>query len=408
MPTGKYAYVRYVPIPKNLNRLFRGDKKTQYYVDRLPIPGRGLMSNQLQITSDTKGTGFETVHDTKFNRARDAIMQFLKDNNTSLIDQAQADKFAKFQATNAELDANKGDPGETGDLWSQSQFGKDALAKKKAERERKFNYAADPDSTGSGLGSPGTGSRPASAMGTGKTPGKAVYYDYINSSGQMRKKVWAIYDANDTEVDRGKEGQKYTGTLPTKNEYRNRQEAGTTNHLQGGQGGNNLGGRRPAYYTGPLQGGRFKIHSADGTVIKTVREQPTNLPTENQYKATDRVVPADSDTERERVNRLDQFHSELGQRKQTSTVNDKVDKKIPVQNQDANKVNDAPDSSVQSAANKRPEGPLKDVINKAKDELSSSGKEDYEQYQKNLRKKDNSSTDFTRLLKNAGLLKEFY
>ena len=72
------------------------------------------------------------------------------------------------------------------------------------------------------------------------------------------------------------------------------------------------------------------------------------------------------------------------------------------------KVNDAPDSSVQSAANKRPEGPLKDVINKAKDELSSSGKEDYEQYKKNLRKKDNSSTDFTRLLKNAGLLKEFY
>jgi len=54
------------------------------------------MSNQLQITTDNKGTGFETVHDTKFNRARDAIMKFLKDNNTSLIDQAEWAKLKKW------------------------------------------------------------------------------------------------------------------------------------------------------------------------------------------------------------------------------------------------------------------------------------------------------------------------
>jgi hypothetical protein len=96
MPTGTYAYDRYVPIPKNLNRLFRGKRDKQYYVDRIPLPGRGLMSAQLQITSDTKGTGFETVHDTKFNRARDAIYQFLKDNNTALIDQAEWAKLKKW------------------------------------------------------------------------------------------------------------------------------------------------------------------------------------------------------------------------------------------------------------------------------------------------------------------------
>jgi hypothetical protein len=413
--TDKLHYERFIPLPTEINNLLKLPQSRTYYVDRIRDSESNAganISDTLNIVSEKTANGgsykiARQISKDMSQAAYKAIIDMLKSRNLQFIDQAQADKFAQFKATNAELDANKGDPGETRDLWTGSSFGDAALAKKKAERERKFNHDVASHNQGGGQG----GNRLGSAVGTGKTPGEAVYYDIINSGGQMRQKVWAEFDANGTEVRRGQEGQEYKGDLPQKQEYRNRQEAGTASHLQGGgQGGNNLGagqGTRPAYYTGPLQGGRFKIHSADGKVIKTVGERPTGLPTLSQYNATDRVVPADSDTERERVNKIDQFHSELGQQKQTSTVNDKVGK-IPVQNQDANKVNDAPDSSVQSAANKRPEGPLKDVINKAKDELSSSGKEDYEQYQKNLRKKDNSSTDFTRLLKNAGLLKEFY
>jgi len=301
MPTGTYAYDRYVPIPKNLNRLFRGERTEQYYVDRIPLPGRGLMSSQLQITSDTKGTGFETVHDTKFNRARDAIYQFLKDNNTALIDQAEWAKLKKWN-----------------DMAGDGPGGGDIL---NAPNDRWKTKRKGGDDGGNTLGSR---EDPGTAADANERPGKS------------------------------------NAQTPTR------------------------------------QGPDYSDLDAPGPTGQPVK--PDQVP--NDLSTGDKA-------ELDRLKRIDQFHRELGQQKQTSTVNDKVGK-IPVQNQDANKVNDAPDSSVQSAANKRPEGPLKDVINKAKDELSSSGKEDYEQYQKNLRKKDNSSTDFTRLLKNAGLLKEFY
>lgn len=249
-PTDKLHYERFIPLPVEINSLLGLPKSMEYFVDRV----RDSESNAGANLSDTLNiVSKKTAEGGSYNVARQisqdmsqaaykAIIDMLKSRNLEFIDQAQADKFAQFKATNADLDANQGDPGETRDLWSQSQFGKDAIAKKQAAQDRKYNYdnPDGPDSSGSGVGSPGSQgspiqSQPGDAVGTNKPRGKAVYHDIISSGGQMRRTTWAEYDANGEVVNKGKENEKYPGKLPSKNEYRNRQQAAHAGHSQGGQ-----------------------------------------------------------------------------------------------------------------------------------------------------------------------------
>jgi hypothetical protein len=428
MPTGTYAYDRYVPIPKNLNRLFRGERAKQYYVDRIPLPGQKSLSNQLQITSDTKGTGFETVHESKFNEARDAIMQFLKDNNTSLIDKAEWEKLKKWNDM-------AGDGPGGGDILNAPN---DRWKTKRKERTSSTSAdgQADIDSGGSNPNAnnqassndPTSNINPASAVGTGEPPGEAVYYDIINSGGQMRQKVWVEYDANGTEVNRGKEGQEYEGKLPTKNEYRNRREAGNASHHQGGQGGNTLGARQGTGHSYGQAGYQGKGSTSDqGRRLIAVPYTGPHQKTSNDHVIKDRQNPyykssvypnkesaervansmekmpsafsTASDTEQERVNNIDQLHQKL---RQQPTGNAGP----PANSQGGDDSGTAPVS--QQSGN---DNTLKTIIDRETEKLAGTGKEDYEKYMKNQeekRKQQNDNTDFSRLLKNAGLLKEFY
>ena len=406
-PTDKLHYERFIPLPTEINNLLKLPQSRTYYVDRIRDSESNAganISDTLNIVSEKTANGgsykiARQISKDMSQAAYKAIIDMLKSRNLEFIDQAQAKKFAQFKATNAELDANKGDPGETGDLWSQSQFGKDALAKKKAERERKFNYAGGLDKSGSGVGSPGTETRPASDMGTGKPPGKAVYYEYINSSGRMKKRVWVERDANGTVVNRGKEGQEYTGTLPTKNEYRNRQEATTASHSQGGgQGGNNLGAHQG---TGNDTGGQALAptnQAADSEAIQKIVNSLTNTLRQMQSKPIDKEVFYDNwaelfgqDYEKyaNNPNTLTQTQQQL--------MNQAIKLKGQIEElrlkQQTTQAGVGTDSSHPVTTDQRPQGIIPG-LNAARDELD--------------QKQKNDSTDFTRLLKNAGLLKEFY
>ena len=455
-PTDKLHYERFIPLPTEINSLLRLSKKRQYYVDRVrdskSNAGANLSDTLNIVNQDTANGGSykiaRQISKDMSQAAYKAIIDMLKSRNLEFIDQAQAKKFADFKAKNAELDANQADPlvsrklayyigpdkegsytiydaqgrkirdekekpnlpdKETfdrsllpdpekgGDLWSQSQFGIDALAKKKAERERKFNYAGGLDKSGSGVGSPGTGTgyRPASDVGTGKTPGEAVYYEYINSSGQMKKRVWVTRDANGTVVNRGKEGQEYTGTLPTKNEYRNRQEATTASHSQGGgQGGNNLGAHQG---TGNDTGGQALAptnQAADSEAIQKIVNSLTNTLRQMQSKPIDKEVFYDNwaelfgqDYEKyaNNPNTLTQTQQQL--------MNQAIKLKGQIEElrlkQQTTQAGVGTDGSFPTTTDQRPQVTIPG-LDAARKEL------------------DNQSTDFTRLLKNAGLLKEFY
>ena len=258
----------------------------------------------------------------------------------------------------------------------------------------------------------------------------------------MGKNVWATFDANGQQVDRGKD-EKYTGNLPSKNEYRNRQEAGNASHSQGGQGVNIQGagqGTGSAYYTGPLQGGRYNIHSADGKVINTVRERPTNLPTKAQYNnqggegvniqgagqgrrfiavpytgphkktSNDHVIKdrqnpyykskvyPNKESAESGANSMEEMPSAFP----TASNTDPPANKNPANSQGGDDSGTAPVSQQSSNDNT-----LKTTIDREKERLTGTGEDDYKQYIRRKNQK-NDNTDFTRLLKNAGLLKEFY
>ena len=415
-PTDKSHYERFIQLPVEINSLLKLSKKRQYYVDRV----RDSKSNVGANLSDTLNiVNQDTAEGGSYNIARQvsqdmsedaykAIIDMLKSRNLEFIDQAQADKFAQFKATNKNLDANQGDPIDPekgGDLWSQSQFGKDAIAKKQAERDRMFNYDANPDSTGSGLGSPGSQDRPASAIGTGRRPGEAVYYDIINAGGQSRQKIWVEYDANGEVVRKGKENEEYQGKLPSKNEYRNSQSG--SRQKPGHSYGTNYHPSTPdkpkdVSTTDQDEIERLKrlaqsqTGNADAPAEVNPLNQEPNPPTNTDPTSTGDVperykIQQITDANGKTQWRVFDSKNALTPVKIVNTEDDAKKVANQLNTQAAKKSGVGSDSSspvpVDASANNNS---LKNVINNAQQQL------------------DQNSTNFTRLLKNAGLLKEFY
>jgi len=424
MPTGTYAYDRYVPIPKNLNRLFRGDRKTQYYVDRIPLPGRGLMSSQLQITSDTKGTGFETVHDTKFNRARDAIYQFLKDNNTALIDQAEWAKLKKWNDMAGDGPGGGDILNAPNDRWKTKR--KDGSYIDTSPQRVDFGQQTSSTSADGQAGIDPGGPNPDQASSNDQSVG-SWGTDTSNYQGRERKYPHFIRQTDlgyDVYVQRPEGVAKVKGG-PFKTEEAAKEFARV-------RASEIIPDPRPSVTNPILGNGKTdesdlkdiqQLNASAQRMLKMLNDQIMKDPDKkiaynnwfNIYdaeyqdlnsmldypKTSDELKTAINNSLQIQKNVIDKYKQLYG-----STANaGPPANKNQVAQQDGKIRNAAPDSSLQDPVSQR----RKVVIptDKITAELPDP-KDDYEQYKKNLRKKDNSSTDFTRLLKNAGLLKEFY
>lgn len=395
--TNKYHYTRFVPLPKLYNKELRLPASLDLFVDRLPRKADGLLGQQLSITDDPKtGKGIEVIHKNYKGKVYNKLLGWLEKQNLSLISKDEAEQFKK-QAQHVSADW-RGDPGETRDLWSEL-YGKDAKAKQQAARDRKYRYN-NPDGPDSSASFPDKDNLPT-ASGTWGTDTSYGYQgkprprqEEPATDANQRPNYSDLNAPGPNQKTPTRQGPNYSDLNPPLPSGKPVMPDQTPNALQTGDEAEKEKLQRIDKFHQELR--KKTTGNAGPPANKNQANQEPNPPTNTDPTSTGDVperykIQQITDANGKTQWRVFDSKNALTPVKIVNTEDDAKKVANQLNTQAAKKSGVGSDSSspvpVDASANNNS---LKNVINNAQQQL------------------DQNSTNFTRLLKNAGLLKEFY